>query len=104
MPKSTSLGRLLPIVQAVSKISRLAEHDRGDIVALARRGLVDAKRVRQRAEEALTGYVGGLERLRTSVEEIRRKPGSTGSAKGAMEIRRLTSRVWRASRRARRPR
>ena len=68
MPKSTSLGRLLPIVQAVSKIRRLAEHDRGDIVALARRGLIDAKRVRQRAEEALTGYVGDLERLRTSVE------------------------------------
>jgi len=67
-PAVIEVRLLSPVDLAVSKISRLAEHDRGDIVALARRGLIDAKRVRQRAEEALTGYVGDLERLRTSVE------------------------------------
>jgi hypothetical protein len=36
--------------------------------ALARRGLVSAKALRKRAEEALTNYVGDTARLHTSIE------------------------------------
>lgn len=53
---------------AVSKISRFADHDRQDIVALARRGLIDSNSLRNRAEEALKSYVGNLARLQTSID------------------------------------
>lgn len=56
-----------PLDLAVSKISRFAEHDREDIKALARAGLIDAESVRQRAEEALAGYVGEQRRVKTSI-------------------------------------
>lgn len=59
---------LSPVDLAVSKIGRLAELDRGDLIALARRGLITAETVRQRAEQAASGYVGDVERLRNSIE------------------------------------
>ena len=58
---------LAPVDLAVSKISRFAEHDQQDIAALARQGLIDAESVRQRAEEALKGYVGEHRRVKTSI-------------------------------------
>ena len=58
---------LAPVDLAVSKISRFAEHDRQDIAALARQGLIDAESVRLRAEEALKGYVGEHRRMKTSI-------------------------------------
>jgi hypothetical protein len=61
--------RLLnPLDLAVSKISRFSERDRSDIVSLARHGHIDSAGLRQRAEEALTGYVGSLDRVRGSIE------------------------------------
>lgn len=59
---------LSPVDLAVSKIARLADHDRADIAALARAGLVQPEPLRRRAEEALGGYVGDLARVRTSID------------------------------------
>lgn len=59
---------LAPVDLAVSKIARLSDQDRGDIAALARRGLVSARALRRRADEAMGGYVGDLDRLRTSID------------------------------------
>ena len=52
---------------AVSKISRFSSQDREDIAALARHGLIRGSPLRRRAEEALGGYVGNLDTLRTSI-------------------------------------
>ncbi|MBI5503504.1 MAG: hypothetical protein HY899_01775 [Deltaproteobacteria bacterium] len=71
-PAVIDVRLLSPVDLAVSKISRLSDQDRGDIVALARRGLIDAKAVRQRAEQALGGFVGDLERVRNSIEIVAR--------------------------------
>ena len=57
-----------PVDLAVSKLSRFEAHDQEDIVALGRAGLVDAKALRRRAEEALTGYVGAVDRVKNSLE------------------------------------
>jgi hypothetical protein len=59
---------LAPVDLAVSKISRFSERDRSDIASLARHQHIDSTRLRQRAEEALTGYVGSLDRVRGSIE------------------------------------
>ncbi|HTL91177.1 MAG TPA: DUF6036 family nucleotidyltransferase [Steroidobacteraceae bacterium] len=59
---------LSPTDLAVSKIGRLEDQDRHDIAALARHGLTNAELVRQRAEQAMSGYIGDLERLRNSIE------------------------------------
>lgn len=59
---------LTPLDLAVSKLARYAQQDRDDILALARHGLIDAAGLRQRAEEALGGYVGDLASLRTSID------------------------------------
>lgn len=58
---------LSPLDLAVSKLSRFAEVDRGDIRQLARKGLIDASSLRSRAEESLAGYVGDLARIRGSI-------------------------------------
>ncbi len=71
-PAVIDVRLLSPVDLAVSKISRLSDQDRGDIVALARRGLIDAKRVRERAQQALGGFVGDLERVRNSIEIVTR--------------------------------
>lgn len=62
-----------PLDLAVSKLSRFAAHDQEDIVALAKAGLVDADSLRRRAEEALPGYVGHVERIRASLDIACRK-------------------------------
>jgi hypothetical protein len=59
---------LAPLDLAVSKISRFSERDRSDIASLARHQHINSARLRQRAEEALTGYVGSLDRVRGSIE------------------------------------
>ena len=53
---------------AVSKISRLTDHDRQDIASFASRGLINSKDLRIRAEEAMKNYVGNLDRLKTSID------------------------------------
>lgn len=59
---------LSPPDLAVSKIARLADHDRSDIVALVERGLVDPTALRNRAAEAAVAYVGDVSRLKTSID------------------------------------
>jgi hypothetical protein len=59
---------LAPIDLAVSKVSRLAEHDRADIEALALRGLITPDKFRRRAEAAAIAYVGDLQRIKTSID------------------------------------
>jgi len=58
---------LAPIDLAVSKLSRFADRDRGDILLLAREGLITSASLRKRAEQALAGYVGGLNSVRNSI-------------------------------------
>jgi hypothetical protein len=53
---------------AVSKIGRFSSQDRDDIATLARRKLINSAALRQRAEEALGGYVGEITRVQGSIE------------------------------------
>jgi hypothetical protein len=61
------LRLLSPIDLAVWKLSRYEVHDQDDLRALARAGLIDAASLRRRAEEALPGYVGDVQRVRNSI-------------------------------------
>ncbi len=67
-PHVIQVRLLTPLDLAVSKLSRFAGVDRDDIAALARRGLIDAAALRERALEALGGYVGSIERVRRSID------------------------------------
>ncbi len=67
-PKLLEVRLLAPVDLAVSKIGRFAAHDREDIVALAREGLITAQDVRKRAEQALGGYVGNVSGVGVSIE------------------------------------
>ena len=67
-PKVLDVRLLSPVDLAVSKLGRFAEHDRNDIAALAKHGLITSKGLRERAEDALGGYVGALDRVRGSIE------------------------------------
>lgn len=58
---------LSPLDLAVSKLSRFSEQDRDDIVTLARRKLIKAAPLRARAEQALRGYVGSIERIQGNI-------------------------------------
>jgi uncharacterized nucleotidyltransferase DUF6036 len=66
-PKRLDVRLLSPLDLAVSKLSRFETHDQSDIRALAAAGLIDAKQLRKRAEEALPGYVGDVRRVKTSL-------------------------------------
>jgi hypothetical protein len=59
---------LSPVDLAVTKIARLEDQDREDIQLLARNRLIDSAAVRQRAEEALGGYVGNVASVRASID------------------------------------
>lgn len=67
-PRKLDVRLLSPVDLAVSKISRLEDHDQDDIESLTRAGLIIEREVRARAEEALKGYVGNARRVRTSLE------------------------------------
>ena len=67
-PARLDVKLLSPIDLAVSKLSRFEDIDKGDIRALARAGLIDARSLRRRAMEALPGYVGAVVRIRTSID------------------------------------
>jgi hypothetical protein len=49
---------------AVSKVSRFSSLDRGDIIALAKHGLIKSAALRRRAEQAIENYIGNLDALR----------------------------------------
>jgi hypothetical protein len=67
-PKVLDVRLLSPVDLAVSKLGRFASHDRDDIAALARHGLITSKALRERAEDAVGGYVGAIDRVRGSIE------------------------------------
>lgn len=60
---------LSPVDLAVSKIARLADNDREDIETLVRLGLTTADEIEVRANEAIAGYVGGMEMLRANLRD-----------------------------------
>jgi len=66
-PTRLDVRLLSPLDLAVSKLSRFEAHDQSDIRALAQAGLIDAKQLRKRAEEALPAYVGDLQRVKNSI-------------------------------------
>ena len=59
---------LAPLDLAVSKISPFSEQDRNDIAGLARYQLIGSAALRHRAQEALTCYVGSIDRVRGSID------------------------------------
>lgn len=67
-PRILEVRLLSPLDLAVSKLGRFSSQDRDDIAALARHKLITATKLRQRAEEALVGYVGDTTRLQGSIE------------------------------------
>lgn len=67
-PRILEVRLLSPVDLAVSKLSRFNDRDREDVEVLAREKLIDANTLRKRAEEALGGYVGNLDALRTSID------------------------------------
>jgi hypothetical protein len=81
-PRVMEVRLLSPLDLAVSKVGRLSQVDRDDVALLVRRGLVDPVKLRKRSEEAMSGYVGDLTRLRNSIEiacriaedAVRRRP------------------------------
>lgn len=60
---------LSPVDLAVSKLARFADPDQADIKALAREGMLDSKKLRKRAEEALKGYIGRVNDVRISLDK-----------------------------------
>jgi hypothetical protein len=60
---------LAPVDLAVSKIARLADNDKEDIYALVKLGLTTAAEIKERAEQALVGYVGGQEMLLPNLQD-----------------------------------
>jgi hypothetical protein len=60
---------IAPLDLAVSKLSRFSEQDRDDIVTLARRKLIKAAALRSRAEQALSGYIGSIERIQRNIAQ-----------------------------------
>lgn len=59
---------LSPLDLAVSKLSRFSDQDRQDIEHLARERLVSSKTLRRRAVEALNGYVGNTETVKSTID------------------------------------
>lgn len=67
-PGVVEVRLLAPVDLAVSKLSRFADHDRDDIAALARAGLIDAIGLRRRADEALQHYIGNQQQVKLSID------------------------------------
>lgn len=57
-PAKIDVRVLAPVDLAISKLGRFGDHDRDDVVAMARAGLLDAVKFERRAKEALKYYVG----------------------------------------------
>ena len=59
---------LSPLDLAVSKLGRFSSQDQDDIGSLARHRLITCAALRQRAEDALQGYVGDTARVQGVIE------------------------------------
>lgn len=78
---------LTPVDLAVSKISRLSEQDREDILTLASLKLVAEPAVRERAAEAMDYYVGNKQPLLANIESVCTAIAALGKgAKSANEL------------------
>lgn len=66
--KVIEVRALTPLDLAVSKLARYSDQDREDIEILAREGMIDAGTLKARAEEALGGYVGNMNSVKTSID------------------------------------
>ena len=71
---------LQPVDLAVSKLARFADVDRNDILELARNRLITARSLRERAEAALSFYVGNPIPVRTSIDLACRDIEAIGGA------------------------
>ncbi len=60
---------LSPLDLVVSKIARLADNDRDDIVQLVQRGLTTAEAIEERANSALVGYIGNQAMLLCNIRD-----------------------------------
>jgi hypothetical protein len=60
---------LSPVDLAVSKIARFADNDKEDIAALVRLGLTTADDIEERANQALSAYVGGQDMVRLNLRD-----------------------------------
>lgn len=60
---------LSPVDLAVSKIARLSEHDKEDIISLVALGLTNANEIEKRAKSALLGFVGGQTMLEFNIRD-----------------------------------
>jgi hypothetical protein len=67
-PSIIEVRLLSPVDLAVSKLARFEDQDQKDIGALAAAGLLDVQVFRERAEEALVGYVGAADRVKLSIK------------------------------------
>ena len=67
-PRTIEVRALAPVDLAVTKLARFSEQDRADIELMAKAGLIESASLRKRANEALGGYVGDLDSVRTSIE------------------------------------
>lgn len=74
---------LQPVDLALSKLARFADIDRADILQLAKDGLITAKALRQRGEQALPGYVGNPTPVRISLKMVCRDINALLRAEGA---------------------
>ncbi|OIR05986.1 hypothetical protein GALL_117830 [mine drainage metagenome] len=61
---------LSPVDLALSKVSRLEGNDREDIAELAKRKLISSKELEERAEEALSYYIGNQAMLRVNIQDV----------------------------------
>jgi hypothetical protein len=66
--KVLDVRALTPLDLAVSKLARFSDQDREDILLLAARGLITAKALRKRAEEALKAYVGNVASVQNTID------------------------------------
>jgi len=71
-PRVLDIRLLRQLIWPSAKWLDSTTSNRTDIETLARRGLISAPAFRQRAEEAVGGYIGDLTRLRGSIEQAAR--------------------------------
>lgn len=103
-PAVVDVRFLSPLDLAVSKLGRFEAGDQQDIRSLAKAGLFDVRKFRERANEALMGYVGPSDRLKLSIELACKIIAAASPAGSASRARPGSSESRRSSRQATKPR
>ncbi|WP_305906288.1 DUF6036 family nucleotidyltransferase (plasmid) [Methylomarinum sp. Ch1-1] len=73
--KKLKIYVLSPVDLAVSKLSRYSDNDKADIEALAKEKLFTAEELKQRAEHALTGYIGATNMVLMNIQDAVKRVG-----------------------------